>query len=101
MTNKVSRFALGAAAICTLAALTAATIQRAETPTGSPDAAIDLTTDSAVKLVKAQWRYSDTKIVEIDFRRPGPDGQPTGGPVKTYDYTPHAGAADFDDSAWE
>ena len=78
-----------------------ATARRAETPTGSPEATIDLATDAGVKLVKGQWRYSDTKIVEADFRGPGPDGQPTGAPVKTYDYTPHAGGADFDDSAWE
>jgi gluconolactonase len=32
---------------------------------------------------------------------PFADGQPTGAPVKTYDYTPHAGGAAFDDSRWE
>ncbi len=31
---------------------------------------------------------------------PGPDLRPSGAPIKTYDYTPHAGARDFDDSAW-
>ncbi|HKP12688.1 MAG TPA: SMP-30/gluconolactonase/LRE family protein [Blastocatellia bacterium] len=41
--------------------------------------------------MRGQWRYSDTKIVEVDFRAPGPDKQPTGGPIKTYDYMPHAG----------
>jgi len=92
---------LGGAAFCALAALTAATAQRTENPTGSPDATIDLATDVGVKLVKGQWRYSDTKIVEADFRSPGPDGQPTGWPVKTNDYTPHAGGVDFDDSTWE
>jgi gluconolactonase len=70
-------------------------------PTGVPDAAIDLATEAGVQLVKGQWRYRDTEIVNVDFRGPGPDGQPTGGPAKTYDYTPHAGGADFDDSAWE
>ena len=54
-----------------------------------------------VRQVKGEWRYSDTKIVEVDFTGPGADGQPTGAPVKTYDYTPHAGGADFDDSRWE
>jgi gluconolactonase len=67
----------------------------------TPDAVIDLGTAGGVRMVEGQWRYSDTKIVEVDFRGPGPDGQPTGGPVKTYDYTPHAGGADFDDSKWE
>ena len=68
---------------------------------GRPEAMIDLTTEEGLRLVKGEWRYSDTKIVEIDFRAPGPDGQPTGAPLKTYDYTPHAGGADFDDSEWE
>jgi gluconolactonase len=70
-------------------------------PEGAPEATIDLATNQGVQLVKGQWRYSDTKIVEVDFRGPGADGQPTGAPVKTYDYTPHAGGTAFDDSRWE
>ncbi len=73
----------------------------ADTPTGPPTAMIDLATLDGVRLVRGQWRYSDTRIIEVDFRGPGPDKQPTGAPVKTYDYTPHAGGADFDDSQWE
>ena len=73
----------------------------ADVPAGKPDALIDLGSSDGVKSVKGDWRYSDTKIVETDFRGPGPDKQPTGAPVKTYDYTPHAGGADFDDSKWE
>src|SRR5499425_1852046 len=73
----------------------------ADIPSGKPSATIDLASTSGVTLVKGEWRYSDTKIVEADFRGPGPDKQPTGAPVKTYDYTPHAGGADFDDSRWE
>ena len=72
-----------------------------DAPTGRPEAIIDLATREGVALVKGQWRYSDTKIIEVDFRGPGPDGQPTGEPIKTYDYTPHAGGVDFDDSRWE
>lgn len=68
---------------------------------GKPEAAIDLATAEGAKLVKGEWRYSDTKIIEVDFKGPGPDKQPTGAPIKTYDYTPHAGGADFDDSKWE
>ena len=64
-------------------------------------AMIDLASVEGVNAVKGQWRYSDTKIVEADFRGPGPDKQPTGAPVKTYDYAPHAGGADYDDSKWE
>ena len=73
----------------------------ADAPTGKPDATIDLATKEGVDLVKGQWRYSDTKIVEADFKAAGPDKQPTGAPIKTYDYTPHAGGAEFDDSKWE
>ena len=64
-------------------------------------ATIDLASPEGLALVNGQWRYSDTKIVNADFRAPGPDKQPTGAPVKTYDYTPHAGGADFDDAKWE
>lgn len=73
----------------------------ADTPKGQPEATINLSTAEGAKLVKGEWRYSDTKIIEIDFKGPGPDNQPTGAPVKTYDYTPHAGGADFDDSNWQ
>src|SRR5215469_13003646 len=70
-------------------------------PYGRPDATIDLRTEEGAELVKGIWRYSDVKIVEADFRAPGLDLKPSGGPTKTYDYTPHAGAADFDDANWE
>src|SRR2546426_10826390 len=73
----------------------------ADIPSGKPDATVDLATANGMGLVKGEWRYSDTKIVEVDFRGPGADRQPTGSAVKTYDYTPHAGGADFDDSKWE
>ncbi len=73
----------------------------AEIPTGAPDEVIDLATPEGVAMVKGEWRYSDTKIIEVDFKAPGPDGQPTGKSIKTYDYTPKAGGADFDDSKWE
>jgi gluconolactonase len=72
----------------------------ADAPTGKPDAVIDLGTKEGVDLVKGQWRYSDTKITQVDFKAAGPDKQPTGKPIKTYDFTPHAGGADFDDSKW-
>ena len=70
-------------------------------PTGPPGAVVDLTTSDGISLVQGQWRYSDTRLVEVDFRAAGPEGQPTGAPVRTWDVTPHAGALDFDDSAWE
>src|SRR5712691_3415094 len=96
-----SQLALGAGAVCALVGLMAAPINRSEVPVGSPEATIDLATENGVQLVKGQWRYHDTKIVDVDFRAPGPDGQPTGSPIKTYDYSPHAGGADFDDSGWD
>lgn len=68
---------------------------------GRPDATIDLRTMEGAALVNGQWRYSDTRIVEVDFQGPGPDLRPSGQPIRTYDYTPHAGAAEFDDSAWQ
>ena len=51
--------------------------------------------------MKGQWRYSDARIVEVDGKSPGPYLKPSGAPNRTYDYTPKAGAADFDASAWE
>src|SRR6266567_4481506 len=73
----------------------------ADASTGKPDAVIDLATRDGVDLVKGQWRYSDTKIIEVGFKAVGPDKQPTGKPNRTYDFTPHAGVSDFDDSKWE
>jgi gluconolactonase len=66
-----------------------------------PEVTIDLGTKEGVQLVKGEWRYSDTKIVEVDFKSAGADSQPTGALNKAYDFTPHAGRADFDDSKWE
>ena len=51
-------------------------------PNGKPAATIDLASTGGVALAKAEWRYSDTRIVETDFRGPGPDKQPTGAPEK-------------------
>ena len=65
----------------------------ADAPTGQPDAVIDLATREGVDLVKGQWCYSDTKIIQVDFKAAGPDKQPTGKPIKTYGFTPHAGGA--------
>lgn len=72
-----------------------------EVPSGKPVAVIDLATESGTEAVSGTWKYSDATIVETDFRKAGPDGQPTGSPVKTLDYQPKAGVANFDDAAWE
>ena len=84
-----------------LASLLAGAELRNMTPASRPEVSVNLMTNEGASLVQAQWRYSDTKIVEAAFTGPGADGQPTGRPVKTYDYSPHAGGADFDDSLWE
>jgi len=69
-------------------------------PQSEPNATVDLATEDGVKLVHGAWRYSDTKIIEADFLAPGSDGQPSNKQVRTYDFTPHAGGTDFDDSSW-
>jgi gluconolactonase len=89
-----------------LAVLTAATLASVQlpgdvVPNGKPDIVIDLATTEGVQLVHGTWRYSDTRIVETEFTAPGEDGQPSQKPVKTYDYKPHAGGADYDDSSWQ
>jgi gluconolactonase len=90
-----------ATSIVLLALLAATRVAAADPPSGAPEATVDLDTAAGLDLVRGTWRYSNTKIVEVDFRGPGPDGQPTGKPVKTYDISPHAGGIDFDDSTWE
>jgi gluconolactonase len=69
-------------------------------PPGKPEASIDLATDDGLASVHGQWRSSDVHIVETEFPSPGADGQPTGPLERTYEYAPHAGSADFDDSTW-
>ncbi len=69
-------------------------------PYGRPDATIDLRTREGVQTINGNWRYDDVKIVEVDSKGSGPDLKPSGAPVRTYDYTPHAGTAGFDDSQW-
>jgi len=70
-------------------------------PTLLPQAVVDLRTAEGAALVGARWRYSDVTIIQTDHRDPGPDLRPSGPPNRTNDITPHAGAADFDDSSWE
>jgi gluconolactonase len=65
------------------------------------DAVVDLRTTEGVSRVKAQWRYSDTHINEIDHRSVGPDLKASGPKNRTFDFTPDARAIDFDDSKWE
>jgi gluconolactonase len=100
--TKTSSFIIGLL-LCALpaAVLADAGIGSPDAPSGTPDAIVDLATSEGVGLMSGQWRYSDTRIVEVDFKAAGADGQPTGPANRTYDFAPHAGAADFDDSGWE
>ncbi|MFQ5986181.1 MAG: SMP-30/gluconolactonase/LRE family protein [Thermoplasmata archaeon] len=66
-----------------------------------PDAVIDLQTEDGVRLVQGEWRYSDTKVRQVDFVSVGSDLGPSGEPNRTYDIVPHAGSPTFDDSGWK
>ena len=68
---------------------------------GRADAVIDLASREGVQLVNGQWRYHDVRIVDADSRALGPDLKPSGDPIRTNDYIPHAGPTNFDDSQWE
>lgn len=70
-------------------------------PVALPSAVVDLRTAEGARLVNAQWRYSDVKVIEAGHHAVGPDLRPSGPPTRTNDITPHAGAAGFDDSAWD
>jgi hypothetical protein len=66
-----------------------------------PDAVVDLRTTEGVARVNAQWRYSDTTIREIEHRDVGADLKASGPKNRTFDFSPDAREADFDDSKWE
>ncbi|MGH8751539.1 MAG: SMP-30/gluconolactonase/LRE family protein, partial [Burkholderiales bacterium] len=68
---------------------------------GRPEAVLDLASTDGINMVKGEWRYSDTRIIEVDFKHAGADSQPTGAATRTYDFTPHAGGRYFDDRGWE
>src|SRR5947199_2339498 len=102
MKSRNTLFVLTITLLLTLPANFVAGTPLDETPAqGKPEATIDLATKAGAQLVRGEWRYSDTKIVEVDFKSAGADSQPTGAPNKAYDFTPHAGRPDFDDSKWE
>jgi gluconolactonase len=92
-----------------LVSLTALTLQNGsvsaqvteDAPAIHPEAVINLATPEGARLVKGQWRYSDARIIETDFKSPGLDRKASGPPNKTYDISPQAGAITFDDSQWE
>jgi gluconolactonase len=69
-------------------------------PARTPRTVVDLATRAGAELMGAEWRYSDTRLVQVAFRDPGADGQPTGMQNQAWDFLPKAGARDFDDSSW-
>jgi gluconolactonase len=73
----------------------------ADLPAGTPAASIDLATQAGVAQVSGEWRYSDARIVDIQFPAADANGQPTGAPGAAQDISPRAGGRDFDDSAWQ
>jgi gluconolactonase len=97
----MNRPALLAATWVLAAAAPGAAQETVDLPAVLPAAVVDLRTDQGAALVQAQSRYSDVKIVEVAHHAPGPDLRPSGPPNRTNDITPHAEAADFDDTAWE
>ena len=88
---------IGAVAV-QLSAGTALAQITGDAPAVRPDAIVNLATDEGAALVGGQWRYRDARIIEVEHRSPGPDLRPSGPPNRTYDITPHAGGADFDDA---
>jgi gluconolactonase len=94
------RDALAALLFAAAAPLAAAT-GAPRVPEGAPLAAVDLATTAGAALVRAQWRYSDVRIVPAQHRAPDADGQPNGAEIATYTIEPRAGRADYDDSSWE
>ncbi|HEY8258776.1 MAG TPA: hypothetical protein VIG08_14050, partial [Gemmatimonadales bacterium] len=91
---------LGAVLALAMAASSVSAQATVDLPVALPAAVVDLRTADGADLVKAEWRYSDAKIVEVDHHAPGPDLRPSGPPNRTNDVVPHAGAVDFDDSGW-
>ena len=65
-----------------------------------PEAVVDLASREGVAMLEGEWRYSDTRLIQVAFHDPGPDNQPTGPDTRTWDYLPKAGARDFDDGNW-
>ncbi len=72
-----------------------------ELEVGKPQAIVNLATTDGIQLIKGSWKYSDAKVVDVDFKAAGPDRKPSGAAITTNDIFPKAGAVNFDDSKWE
>lgn len=77
-----------------------------ELSAGIPRSVIDLKTREGMELLNGQWSVCDVRIVDAEFRAPGPSGQdslalyPTGNAIMTHDISPKAGTPDFDQADW-
>ncbi len=65
------------------------------------DAVVDLRTSAGAAAVAAEWRFHDTRVVEVEHHWPGADLKPSGPPNHTHELSPHAAVPRFDDSGWE
>ncbi|MGE0552517.1 MAG: SMP-30/gluconolactonase/LRE family protein [Gemmatimonadales bacterium] len=83
-----------------LAAAPAAAQVTADAPAPRARAIVDLATAEGAKLLGAQWRYRDARIVEVDHRDPGPDLRASGAPNRTNDIEPKAGDLEVDERDW-
>ena len=72
-----------------------------DAPRSRPDAIVDLRTSEGAMLVQANWRYRNADIVPVSHHAVGPDLKPSGAPNRTFDISPKAGVAGFDDALWE
>jgi len=97
----MKRWGLVSATVLALVTQSAYAQVTGDAPGVQPDAIVDLKTDEGVALVKGQWRYSNTKVIDVHHHSPGTDLAPSGPPNWTQDIDLHAGASDFDDSKWE
>jgi gluconolactonase len=74
---------------------------------GKPDAIVDLRSGQGLAMMNAEWRVKEAKVVNKEFRSPGPgknDPQflyPTGKSIQTFDLEPKAGQRIFNDEEWE
>jgi gluconolactonase len=96
----VSRVTAGALVLALLRPVAGGAQVTTDLPAVLPAAVIDLRTADGAKLVGATWRYSDVQVVTVAHHEPGPDLRASGPSNRTNDISPHAEAANFDDSKW-
>src|SRR5262245_1582264 len=101
MLRKSMMTLFGIVTVCTIISAAHAGTAVADWRSVKPTSIVDLRTVAGAQLVQAAWRVRDAAIIDVDHHAPGSDLKPTGPANRTHDLTPHAGAADFDDAAWE